>query len=86
MNEHLDIIANHPDELVYLRVKPANIDIFNKIVEAYDNLALVTTIDASEGKLVCWVTADSKAILLKLITKMPIKVELLENPAETQNL
>jgi hypothetical protein len=65
-----------------VRVQPEKIDIFNKIVEAYDNLAIVSTVSAAEGTLACWVTEDMRPILLKLIGKMPIKVEILENYAE----
>ena len=68
--------AEAAGELVHVRVEASRIDWFNKIIEGYDNLALVSTLDPSEGRLCCWVTADTKTILLKLLSKM-LGVEIL---------
>ncbi len=62
--------AEAAGELVFVRVEPGRIDWFNKIIEGYDNLALVSTLDPGEGRLCCWVTADMKPILLKLLSKL----------------
>lgn len=62
-----------PDEVVRVNVAPDKIDYFNKIIEAYDNLAIVSTLDAEKGELICWTTADGKPILLKLLSKLPLK-------------
>ena len=62
--------AEAAGELVHVRVEPSRIDWFNKIIEGYDNLALVSTLEAAEGRLCCWVTADTKPILLKLLSKL----------------
>ena len=37
---------------VKVQVKPKNIDFLNRVFEAYDHLAVVTTIDSKEGLLV----------------------------------
>ena len=68
------IISAHHEEVLYFRVNPKDIDVFNKIIEAYDNLAIVSTVDPKVAKLCLWVTEDNKPILLKLIKKMPVKV------------
>lgn len=68
-----ELLARHAAELVWVQVEPAKIDWFNKIVEAYDNLALVSTVDAAQGLLVCWVTNDMRPLLLKLLSKLPVK-------------
>ena len=70
-----ELLARHAAELVWLQVPPAKIDWFNKIVEAYDNLALVSTVDAAEGLLV---TPDMRPPLLKLLAKLP--VDLVQAP------
>lgn len=62
--------AEDAGELVHVRVEPSRIDWFNKIIEGYDNLALVSTLDAREGRLCCWVTADMRPVLEKLLSKM----------------
>jgi len=61
---------------ILVQVEPKNIDIFNKIIEAYDNLALVTAIDPKEGKLVVRVTGDTKKDTLRLLKRMPFPVDL----------
>ena len=47
------------------------IDVFNKIIEAYDNLALVTALDPAQGKLLVQVTPDTKRDTLKLLNHLP---------------
>ncbi|MDD2568351.1 MAG: DUF4911 domain-containing protein [Clostridia bacterium] len=74
----MEIDNKYASEHIYVQVKPADIDIFNKFIEAYDNMALVTTVNASSGELVLWVTPDTRSTVLKLITKLPCKVKLLK--------
>ncbi len=59
---------------VWLQVPPRRIDYINKIIEAYDNLAMVSTVDPAEGILVCHVTPDMRPVLLKLLSKLRVKV------------
>ncbi len=63
---------------VWLRVTPRRIDYINKIIEGYDNLAMVSTVDPAQGVLVCHVTPDMRPVLLKLLSKL--RVELLDGP------
>lgn len=71
------MVERYPNEVVRVRVAPEQIDRFNKIIEAYDNLAIVSTIDAGRGELVCWTTEDSRPILLKLLSKTRMNIEIL---------
>ncbi|MEL7566392.1 MAG: DUF4911 domain-containing protein [Dehalobacterium sp.] len=59
---------------ILVQVASQNIDIFNKIIEAYDNLALVTAIDSKKGKLMVRVTKDTKKDTLRLLKHMPFAV------------
>lgn len=63
---------------IFLKVAPVHIDMLNKIVEGYDNLAVVTTINASEGKLVLRVTPDTREDVLKILHHMPFSVEIMD--------
>ena len=65
------------DAQITVQVEPTDIDFFNKLIEGYDNLALVTTIDATLGKLALWVSEQNKKDLLAVLRCMPIPVELL---------
>lgn len=66
----LTLLERYSDEAVRVTVPPAKIDHFNKIIEAYDNLAIVSTVDAAAGELVCWVTPDMRPTLMKLLEKL----------------
>ncbi|ATW23980.1 DUF4911 domain-containing protein [Candidatus Formimonas warabiya] len=61
-----------------VQVSPNHIDVFNKILEAYDNLALVTAVDPGQGRLVVRVTPDTRKDTLKLLQHMPFPVEIME--------
>lgn len=74
----MEVAEKYAAEHVYVQVAPADIDIFNKFIEAYDNIALVTTLNAASGELVLWVTPNTKDTVLKLITKLPCAVKLLK--------
>lgn len=65
-----DMPNRYPEEVVRVWVSPEDIDKFNKIIEAYDNLAIVSTLNVGEGELICWTTADCRPILLKLLSKL----------------
>lgn len=67
------LMAENQNEVLYFRVEPKDIDIFNKIIEAYDNIAIVSTVDPKAAKLGVWVTEDTRPVLLKLIKKMPVR-------------
>lgn len=61
---------------ILVQVAPENIDLFNKIIEAYDNLALVTAILPKEGQLLVRVSEDTKKDTMKLLKHLPFAVEL----------
>lgn len=54
---------------------PKNIDFLNKVFEAYDNLAVVTTLDQSEGLLV--VRGFGKiGPIRRILMTLPFNVEI----------
>jgi len=67
-------------DIIWLKVPTSQIDIFNKFIEAYDNLAVVTTFDVQEGILALWVTPDTKNAALKIIRYLPCQVQLIAQP------
>lgn len=69
-----EMLGRYPKEVVRVKVAPDKIDRFNKIIEAYDNLAIVSTLDAATGELVCWTTEDNRPILLKLLSKIRMDI------------
>ena len=64
-------------EQILVQVSPQDIDFFNKLVEGYDNLAVVTTLDSKIGKMALWVTKHTKKDVLGILKCLPIPVSFL---------
>lgn len=62
---------------IYARVNIKDIAFLTKIIEAYENLALVTTVDIGEGVVVLHVTPDTRETVLGILSNLPIPVTLL---------
>lgn len=75
MSEHIE----DEGELIYVQVEPADIDFFTKLIEGYDNLALVTSEDAGRGRLALRVARHATKDLLAILHCLPIPVSI--NPA-----
>lgn len=65
-------------EMILVEVAPRDIDFFNKLLEGYDNLALVTTLDAKLGKIALWVAKHAKKDMLAILKCLPVPVHVLE--------
>lgn len=64
------------EETVICHVETQDIDLFNKLFEGYDNMAMVTTVDAALGKLVIRFASAAKKDLLAVLHCMPIPVKI----------
>ncbi len=62
------------EELIRVSVEPRDIDFLNKLLEGYDNLALVTTVDASLGKMVLSVAKNARKDMMAVLRCLPIPV------------
>lgn len=63
-------------ENIYVRVEPRDVNYINRIMEGYEHLGLVSTLNSKEGLLVIRVTPDTYQDVLAIITNLPICVEL----------
>lgn len=63
-------------EMIVCQIEPRDIDFFNKLLEGYDNLALVTTVDATLGRLVLRVAKAAKKDLMAILHCLPIPVAI----------
>ena len=61
---------------IMLSVAPHDIDFFNKLLEGYDNLAMVTTIDAHLGHMVLRVAENAKKDIMAILHCLPIPVSI----------
>ncbi|MBR2783492.1 MAG: DUF4911 domain-containing protein [Firmicutes bacterium] len=63
-------------EMLVCRVAPDDIDLFNKLLEGYDNLAYVTTVDAGVGRMVLRFAAAARKDLLAILHCLPFPVAI----------
>lgn len=70
--------GSNGEEMILVEVAPRDIDFFNKLLEGYDNMALVTTLDARLGQLALWVTKHAKKDVLAILKCLPVPVHVLE--------
>ncbi len=66
------------EEMILVQIAPNDIDLFNKLLEGYDNLALVSTLDARIGRIALWVAGHAKKDLLAILRCLPIPVSFIE--------
>jgi len=62
---------------IYVRVAPENIDMLTKIVEAYEYLGVVSTLDKKEGRVIIRGTVDTKSEILEILKTLSFPVELI---------
>ena len=67
---------NEHGEFLLCRVAPRDIDLFNKLLEGYDNLAYVTTADAGSGRVARRFAATARKDLLAILHCLPFPVAI----------
>lgn len=58
---------------ILVQTHPSHIDLLTKIVEAYDHLGIVSTVDRQQGLVVVRGTADTCPDLLQILSNLPFK-------------
>ncbi len=64
---------------VYLQLNPANIDMLTKLIEAYDNLAIVSTLDQAQGLVAIRGTRDTLPEIINVLNHLPFEVRWLSD-------
>jgi Domain of unknown function (DUF4911) len=62
---------------ILIRVQPKDIDYINRIIEAYDGLGLVHTLDRKEGIVAIHVTPDTVADVWDILDNLVVEIEFL---------
>jgi len=65
---------------IVARVSPDRIDMLTKLVEAYDNLGIVSTLDQTSGLVVIRVTADTWTEMLEILKNLPFPITIQDSP------
>jgi hypothetical protein len=65
---------------VFVRVAPGDVNYVNRIMEGYEYLGVVTTVDKARGILAVRATADTAADVRAILARLPVALEFLEKP------
>ena len=62
---------------IYVRIREQDINLFVKLLEGFDNLCVVSTLDASGGLLAVRGTPDGRPEILQILQHLPFSVEII---------
>lgn len=62
---------------IYLKVPKREITYLTKIIEGFDNLGVVSTINAQEGRVMIHLTPDTRAEIMGIIANLPFVEEII---------
>lgn len=65
--------------VIYAITKPEYIADVNWIMEGYEHLALVSTVDNRTGRIKFYTTPDTYAAVIDIINHMPFQVQVVES-------
>lgn len=68
-----------PHSMIYAQVEPERIADVNWIMEGYEHLAMVSTVDGTRGLIKFYATPDTYFDTLDIIENMPFKVDVIDN-------
>jgi len=71
-------MSDYDRSMIYAQVEPERIADVNWIMEGYEHLALVGTIDGREGIVKFYATPDTYYDVIDILENMPFKVDILE--------
>lgn len=71
---------------IFVLVRPEKIDLLTKLVEAYDHLGVVSTLDRENGFVIVRVTPDTYREVEEILQTLPFPVELLSEEEARQML
>lgn len=63
---------------IYAIISPDCIDMLTKLLEAYDNLGIVSTLDQNLGRVVIRVTPDTWSEVMDILDNLPFAI-IIEN-------
>ncbi|MGL5205894.1 MAG: DUF4911 domain-containing protein [Acidaminococcaceae bacterium] len=70
---------NYDKGIIYAKVLKSQIADITRIMEGYEHLALVSTMNANDGIIKLLGTPDTVGDILLILANLPFDVEILEN-------
>lgn len=68
-----------PPANIYLILNPAHIDFLNKILEGYEHLGVLSTMDRQQGLAVVRGTTDTYQDLLQVLNHLPFSISIISD-------
>lgn len=65
---------------VFIRVAPRDVNYVNRIMEGYEYLGVVTTVDKAGGVLAVRATPDTAAEVRAILAHLPVALEFIDQP------
>lgn len=65
---------------VYFKIDPAQTNYVNRILEGYEYLGVMTTIDGANGLCMVRSTPDTAPVVRDVLASLPINIEFTEPP------
>lgn len=72
--------THYDGSYVYFKIDPAQTNYVNRILEGYEYLGVMTTIDRAEGLCMVRSTPDTAPLVRQILASLPIEVEFHESP------
>jgi hypothetical protein len=63
---------------IFARLAPENIDMLSKIIEAYEYLGIVSTLERDIGMVLIRATEDTYADLMEILSYLPFPLEIVQ--------
>lgn len=63
---------------IYAEVAPDKIDMLGKLIESFDNLGILSTLDPTRGLVVIRVTSDTFIEVKKILAHLPFPITIME--------
>ncbi|MGI6093310.1 MAG: DUF4911 domain-containing protein [Veillonellaceae bacterium] len=63
------------NDIIHVRLDPTSINYVNRIMEGYEYLGVVTTVDRKQGIVAIRVTPDTYNEVKKILANLPIVLE-----------
>lgn len=70
------------EDCLYFQVAPSEVNYVNRILEGYEYLGVMTTVDVKESIIMLRTTADTKPLAIEILESLAIDVRFLESYPE----
>lgn len=72
------------DKIIYIQIEPKHVNYVNRIMEGYEYLGVVSTLDRTAGILVIRATPDTAHEVHEILANLPIEVRFIEDFERTE--